>query len=64
MIKNELRSQAQNGEERDMFFMSAVLSLNKSKDSSFWCLLPKRPFLSIRDRDRVFLLPSPGVWVQ
>lgn len=35
MVTNEPTDQAQDGEERDLFFMSAVLSLSKSKDSSF-----------------------------
>lgn len=41
--------QARDGEERDLVFMSAVQSLSKSKDSSFWSLLPKSWTLSIRD---------------
>lgn len=35
MVKNELTGQARDGEVRDLVFMSAVLSLNKSKDFSF-----------------------------
>lgn len=35
MVKNELKDRARPGEERDLVFMSAVLSLSKSKDSSF-----------------------------
>lgn len=35
MVKNELTDQAWDGEERDLDFMSVVLSLSKSKDSSF-----------------------------
>lgn len=34
-VKNELTDQAWDGEERDLGFLSLVLSLSKSKDSSF-----------------------------